>query len=40
MATAYIEPPIFTVANLIAEGDYVTVPGEITLKDTNGKDVH
>ncbi len=40
MATAYIEPPKFTVENLIAEGDFVTVLGDITLKDADGKSVH
>jgi uncharacterized protein len=36
MAATYIEPPKFTVANLIAEGDFVTALGDITLKDENG----
>jgi uncharacterized protein len=40
MANTYIEPPKFTVTNLIAEGDFVTVLGEITLKDEDGKAVH
>jgi uncharacterized protein len=31
MAETYIEPPKFTVANLIAEGDFVTAVGDITL---------
>jgi len=31
MAEAYTEPPKFHVATLIAEGDYVTAVGEITL---------
>jgi ketosteroid isomerase-like protein len=39
MATTYIEPPTFRVANLIAEGDFVTVLGDITLKDEDGKAV-
>lgn len=39
MATAYREPPRFVVSNLIAEGDFVTAVGEITMKDENGKDV-
>lgn len=39
MATTYKEPPKFNVANLIAEGDFVTALGNITLKDENGKDV-
>ena len=39
MATAYIEPPEFTVDNTIAEGDFLTVLGDITLKDKDGKAV-
>ena len=31
MAEVYTEPPKFHVANLIAEGDYVTALGEITM---------
>jgi ketosteroid isomerase-like protein len=37
MATAYIEPPKFNAENLIAEGDFVTVTGKISLKDEDGK---
>lgn len=37
MATAYIEPPKFTVDNTITEGDFLTVLGDITLKDEDGK---
>ena len=37
MATAYAEPPRFTVANLIAEGDFVVALGDITIKDEDGK---
>ena len=40
MATTYVEPPKFTVAHLIAEGDFLTVLGEITMKDEVGKPVH
>ena len=40
MAETYIEPPKFTVANLIAEGDFVTAVGDITLKDADGKADH
>jgi uncharacterized protein len=40
MAATYIEPPKFTVTDLIAEGDFVTALGDITLKDENGKAVH
>ena len=31
MAEAYKEPPKFSVSNMIAEGDYVTAIGEITI---------
>lgn len=37
MATTYIEPPAFRVTNLIAEGDFVTALGNITMKDEDGK---
>ncbi len=40
MAETYIEPPKFTVANLIAEGDFVTAVGDITLKDADGTADH
>lgn len=40
MATTYIEPPKFTVTNLIAEGEFLTVLGQITLRDEDGKAVH
>jgi ketosteroid isomerase-like protein len=40
MAATYIEPPKFTVDNLIAEGEYLTVLGDITIKDEDGKAVH
>jgi len=36
MAKAYAEPPAFTVENMIAEGDYVTAIGRISMKDENG----
>lgn len=36
MATTYSEPPKFMVENLIAEGDFVTAIGKISLKDENG----
>lgn len=35
MAATYLEPPKFTVHNLIAEGDFVTVIGEITLNNVH-----
>lgn len=37
MATTYLEPPKFTVENLIAEGDYVTAIGKISMKEENGE---
>lgn len=37
MATEYVEPPLNIVANLIAEGDFVTALGDLTIKDENGK---
>jgi ketosteroid isomerase-like protein len=39
MAKTYVEPPRFTIAHLIAEGDFLTVVGEIILKDENGTPV-
>ena len=36
MKEFYLEPPVFTVENTIEDGSYVTVTGEITLKDSNG----
>jgi uncharacterized protein len=40
MTTTYIEPPKFRVAHLIAEGDFVTALGDITMKDEEGKAAH
>lgn len=37
MRTAYIEPPQFNVEHLIAEGDFVTAIGKISMKNGNGK---
>lgn len=37
MATTYVEPPEFTVENLIAEGDFVTAIGNISMKEENGR---
>lgn len=37
MATAYAEPPKFMVDHLIAEGEFVTALGKISMKDENGK---
>ncbi|RYZ48836.1 MAG: nuclear transport factor 2 family protein, partial [Chitinophagaceae bacterium] len=38
MATAYKEPPRFRVDHLIAEDDFVTALGTITLKDAEGRE--
>jgi len=35
MAKTYLEPPKFVVENLIAENDFVTAIGKISLKDEN-----
>jgi uncharacterized protein len=40
MVTEYVEPPLNIVANLIAEGDFVTALGELTVKDEDGKATH
>jgi uncharacterized protein len=37
MATTYVEPPKFRVAHFIAEDDFVTALGDITMKDEDGK---
>lgn len=37
IAKTYLEPPKFVVDNLIAEDDFVTAIGKITLKDEDGK---
>jgi uncharacterized protein len=37
MATAYVEPPEFTVSNLIAEDEFVTALGDIMVKDNDGR---
>jgi len=39
MKEAYTEPPEFDVENLIAEGDFVTAIGKISMKDKTGKKV-
>jgi uncharacterized protein len=40
MAMTYIEPLKFMVSNLIAEGNFVTALGDITMKDEDGKAAH
>ena len=37
MASMDMEPPKFTVENIIAEGDFVTAYGGMTMKDKEGK---
>lgn len=37
MATTYTEPPTVTVDHLIAEGDFLTAVGNVTMRDENGK---
>lgn len=39
MKEMYLEPPKFDVAHLIAEGDFVTALGNITMKDESGREV-
>lgn len=39
MATTYLEPPKFDVEKLIAEGDYVTAIGTISMKNKDGKSI-
>lgn len=36
MARAYAEPPTFMVEHLIAEGEFVTAIGKISMKDEQG----
>jgi ketosteroid isomerase-like protein len=40
IAETYTEPSKFTVENVIAEGDFVTLLGDIILKDEEGKESH
>ncbi|SIN70385.1 nuclear transport factor 2 family protein [Chitinophaga niabensis] len=40
MASTYVEPPEFMVENLIAEGDFVTAIGKISLKNEDGKTIN
>jgi uncharacterized protein (TIGR02246 family) len=40
MKTTYIEPPKFSVTHLIAEDDFVTALGDISMKSETGKVVH
>lgn len=40
LKTSSEEPPKFTVNQLIAEGDFVTALGDITMKEEDGRMVH
>ena len=40
MRSTYVEPPKFTVAHLIAEGDFVSAVGELSMNDENGRVAH
>jgi ketosteroid isomerase-like protein len=40
MEKTYVEPPKFTVTQLIAEGDFVAALGEITVKEEDGTLTH
>ncbi|RZJ30086.1 MAG: nuclear transport factor 2 family protein [Chryseobacterium sp.] len=40
MKEFYIEPPVFDVELAIEDGDFVTVTGNIRLKNKNGKYEH
>lgn len=40
MAETYLEPPKFNVAHLIAERDFLTAIGEITMKNEDGTPIH
>jgi ketosteroid isomerase-like protein len=37
MKSTYLEPPQFKVAQLIAEGDFVTAIGDIAITDDTGR---
>lgn len=40
MAREYVQPPVFTMRELVAEGDYVIALGEIDSRDDAGNTVH
>lgn len=40
MKDTYLEPPKFDVKRIIEDGDFVTVIGEISLKNANGSYDH
>jgi uncharacterized protein len=39
MATAYEEPPEYTVADMVAQGDLVIALGDIMVREVSGKSV-
>lgn len=39
MASMDMEPPKFTVSNIVAEGDFVAAYGDMTMKEKDGKTV-
>ncbi|QDK79776.1 nuclear transport factor 2 family protein [Spirosoma sp. KCTC 42546] len=40
MAAEYVEPPTNTVVTLIAENDFLTALGYLTMKDKDGQEAH
>ncbi|MGF7218223.1 uncharacterized protein (TIGR02246 family) [Spirosoma lacussanchae] len=40
MATNYTEPPLVTVEDLLAEGDFLVAVGSVTMKNENGNPTH
>ncbi|SOD99235.1 nuclear transport factor 2 family protein [Spirosoma fluviale] len=40
MKLAYVEPPEFDVEQLIADGDFLSAIGKISMKDESGKKIH
>ncbi len=39
MAANYLEPPVVTVTNMIAEADFVTAVGTVIMKDKSGENM-
>ncbi|KRD12391.1 ketosteroid isomerase [Flavobacterium sp. Root901] len=40
MAETYLEPPVFNIETITAEGDFLAAVGKISLKDKDGQAVH
>lgn len=40
ITTEYVEPPENKVAHLIAEGDFLTAVGDLTMKEKDGQTAH